>query len=224
MRIAALIVLAAIAGCDDNRFFRGARNLVNKPVAVPDMKEPSLAAAARVDQMGRQILSANIFCGADTSFQTIGNREPLLFHRGQESVFISDSLVDKCKTDEELAAVLCHELGRMIAEKRNAARMGYAEPLANITQTNNGEMGGITGDQFRLAELAAIEKRTPKKTVDRILAETTDPRKIAIDLLKTTGFDESHYKSSESLLRGLNKNRDVIQQLDGGDRKPEWTN
>ncbi len=224
MRVAVVLLMGLFAGCDDNRFFRGARNLVNKPIAVPDAKEPSLAAAARVDQIGRQILSANIFCGVDTSFQTVGHREPLLFHRGQQSVFISDSLVDRCKTDEELAAVLCHELGRMIAEKRNAARMGYAEPLMDVTHSNNGETGGITGDQFRLAELAAIEKRTPKKTVDRVLAETTDPRKIAIELLKTTGFDESHYTRAEPLFRGLNKNRDVVQQLDGGAQKPEWSN
>lgn len=223
MRFAAFVVIA-LCGCQDSRFFRTAKSYINKPISVPNMKEPSLAAAARVDQIGRQILSANIFCGVDTSFQIIGNEEPLLFHRGQESVFISDALVNRCSTDEELAAVLCHELAQMIAEKRNAARMGYSEPMVNISTGNNGEAGGITGDQFRLAELAAIEKRTPKKVVDRVLAESTDPRKIGIDLLKTTGIDEKHYAAGEKLLRGLNKNRDVIKQLDGGAAKPEWSN
>jgi hypothetical protein len=224
MRFAALLVLVGLAGCDDNRFFRGARNLVNKPVEVPDAREPSLAAAARVDQVGRQILSANLFCGVDTSFQVVGHRDSLLFHRGQESLFISDSLVDRCKTDEELAAVLCHELGRMIAEKRTAARMGYAEPLMDVTHSNNGEIGGITGDQFRLAELAAIERRTPKKVVDRVRSETTDPRKIARELLQTTGFDVSHSDRVEPMLQGLNKNRGIVNQLDGAAAKPEWSN
>lgn len=223
MRIAVFVVLV-LCGCQDSRWFRTAKSYINKPVAVPNMKEPSLAAAARVDQVGRQILAANIFCGVDTSFQTIGNDEPLLFHRGYESIFISDALVNRCTTDEELAVVLCHELGQMISEKRNAARMGYSEPMINITQTNNGEMGGITGDQFRLAELAAIEKRTPKKVVDRVLSETTDPRKIARDLYKTTGLDESKYASGEVHLRGLNKQHEVIQQLEGGAQKPEWMN
>ncbi len=222
MRIATFALLI-LCGCQDSKWFRTAGRLVNTPVTVPKTREPSVAAAARVDQMGRQILSANLFCGVDTSFQLIGNDEPLLFHRGQESVFISDSLVNRCASDEQLAAVLCHELAKMVAEKRNAARMGYAEPLMNVTQTNNGEMGGITGDQFRLAELAAIEKRTPKSVVDRVLSETTDPKKIAVELLKTTGIEESHYADVSTLLKGVNKNRDVIQQLDGGSQAPEWT-
>lgn len=224
MRIAVWLIFAALAGCDDNRFFRGARNLVNKPIDVPDAKEPSLASAARVDQVGRQILAANLFCGVDTSFQVVGHRELLLFHRGQESLFISDALVDRCRTDEELAAVLCHELGRMVAEKRTAARMGYADPLMDVTHSNNGEIGGITGDQFRLAELAAIEKRTPKKVVDRVVSETTDPRKIALEMLRTTGFAESHYSVVEPMLKGLNKNRGIVNQLDGAAAKPEWSN
>lgn len=223
MRVVAVLALA-LCGCQDSRFFRSARSFVGQPVEVPDAKEASIQSAARVDQVGRQILSANIFCGVDPGFQTLGSREPILFHRGQQSVFISDSLVDRCQTDEELAAVLCHELGKMVAEKRNAARMGYSDPIMDITLTNSGEAQGITGDQFRLAELAAIEKRTPKKVVDRVLSETTDPRRIAIDMLKTTGFDERNYSKGEQLLRGLNKNRDIVKQLDGGAAKPEWSN
>ncbi|QEL17283.1 hypothetical protein [Limnoglobus roseus] len=224
MRVAAMVLTLALCGCQDSRFFRTARGFINKPIETGETKEASIAAAARVDQMGRQILSANIFCGIDTGFQTIGNEDPVLFHRGQQSVFISDALVDKCKTDEELAAVLCSELGKMVAEKRNATKMGYADPIMAITLTNSGEAGGITGDQFRLAELAAIEKRTPKKVVDRVLAETTDPRRIAIEMLKTTGIDEGVYPKAEQLLRGSNKNRDIIHQLNGGGSKPEWSN
>lgn len=223
MRLVAVVALA-VCGCQDSRIFRTASSLVGRPVDVPATKEADLRAAARVDQVGRQILNANIFCGVDVGFQTLGSREALLFHRGQQSVFISDSLVDRCHTDDELAAVLCHELGLMVAEKRNAARMGYADPIMDITLTNSGEAQGITADQFRLAELAAIEKRTPKKVVDRVLAETTDPRRIAIDMLKTTGIDEKAYPKAEQLLRGLNKNRDLVKQLDGGATKPEWSN
>ncbi len=224
MRIAAIVVVLALCGCQDSRFLRTARGFINKPVDTTGTREASVASAARVDQVGRQILSANVFCGVDVGFQTIGNTESVLFHRGQQSVFISDSLVDRCKTDEELAAVLCSELGKMVAERRNATKMGYADPIMAITLTNSGEAGGIPADQFRLAELAAIEKRTPKKVVDRVLAETTDPRRIAIEMLKTTGIDEANYPKGEQLLRGSNKNRDMIRQLDGGGGKPEWSN
>jgi hypothetical protein len=223
MRVAAVVVLA-LCGCQDSRFFRTARGFINKPVDVSKTTEADIAAAARVDQVGRQILAANLFCGVDAAFQVVGDKEPILFHRGQQSVFISDSLVNQCATDEELAAVLCSELGKMVAEKRNAARMGYADPLMNLNFAGSGEAGGITADQFRLAELAEHEKRTPKKAVDKVLAESTDPRKIAVEMMKTTGFDEAQYPKAEKLLKGLNKNREMVKQLDGGAAKPEWSN
>jgi hypothetical protein len=192
------------------------------PTEVLRGQEPSLAAAARVDEVGRKILAANLFSGLDLSYQTIGNDQPILFHRGQQGVFISDSLVNRCQNEEELAAVLCSELGKIVAEQRNATRMGYRDPMSNLNFSNSGEAGGITGDQFRLAELAEIEKRTPKKVVDRILAETTDPRRIAIDMMKTVGYRDDAYAKAEPLLRGVNKNREIMHQLQGSPVSGKW--
>jgi hypothetical protein len=192
-------------------------------IELPKGAEPSARAAERVDQVGRTIMAANVFSGIDPSFQTIGSKERILLHRGQESIFISDSLVEECNTDAELAALLCSELGKMLAEKRNAVRMGYRDPLMDITITNSGESGGITADQFRLAELAMHEQQMPKRAVDRARAEITDPRRLAIEMLKTGGYDEKQYADAEQMLKGVNTNREMVRQLSGTSLMPSWT-
>jgi hypothetical protein len=221
MRLAIILVASILCGCESSPF-RALTSFKNRPVELPEGRQPSLASAARVDEVGRKILAANVFSGLEVSFQTIGDPEPLLFHHGRQGLFISDSLVNRCQNEEELAAVLCSELGKMIAEQRNAVRMGYRDPISNLSFASSGEANGITGDQFRLAELAEIEKRTPKKMVDRVMAETTDPRRIAIDMMKTTGYADDVYPKAESLLRGVNKKPEIMQQLLGSSVPGKW--
>lgn len=224
MRGILLVLSLGVVGCADTQFARTARSIVDKEIAIPKGTEPNLEAAAWVDQIGRQIASANPFIGIEPTFQTIGHVEPILLHRDQHGLIISDSLVNSCKTDAQLAAVLCSELGKMVSEHRNAIRMGYPDPLPNISVPNSSEMNGIPADQFRLAELAMIEKRYPKKEADRMRSLTIDPQTIASDLLKTTGFEVSTLGSVEPLLKSANKDRAISRQLGGKGTKPTWSN
>ena len=59
--------------------------------------------------------------------------------------------------------------------------------------------------------------------VDRVFAETTDARRIAIDMMKTAGYSEDVYPKAEQLLKGTNKNRDVMHQLQGSSAPGAWT-
>ena len=53
--------------------------------------------------------------------------------RGTGEVFISEGLVKKCKTDAELAVVLCSELGQMMVEKRSGRAAGRdREPIPDV--------------------------------------------------------------------------------------------
>jgi hypothetical protein len=173
-------------------------------------REASLAAAARVDQTGRQIAAANPFTGLDTTFQVIGHPDPLLFHRDHHGVFVSDSLVDQCKSEAELAALLCSELGKMVAEKRNLARMGYVESFPQVPLANSLDAGL---EPARLAELAARKEK----------AEPTDPKAIALDLLKSAGHDANAMKSVEPIIKNANQNREVLRQLGGVGAEPTWS-
>src|SRR5262249_13190941 len=74
-------------------------------------------AAKRVLAVGQQVVRANPETGLRPLFATIGGAEqPEIFHRGQTEVLVTEGLVKQCVSDGQLAAVLCRELGKMVAE------------------------------------------------------------------------------------------------------------
>ena len=97
------------------------------------MPKADLATAERVETIGRKIIAQNTFPGIEPLFHTVGVPESVLFHRGTEELFVSEGLIKKCKTDGELAAVLCSELGQMIAEKKSARRSGRTATPSRIS-------------------------------------------------------------------------------------------
>jgi hypothetical protein len=226
-RLAACAVFPAVlaAGCLQAGMNQGLSRVFSLgSTADPPAREPSLAAAARVDQIGRQLAAANTFTAGDIGFQTVGADDPAVFHRDAHCVFITDSLVNRCKTDGELAAVLCTEIGRMVAEKRNAARMGVPEPIPDLPSvSNSSEAGGIPADQVRLAELGMLEKKFHRTTTGRPSADLTDPRKLAADLLKTAGYDEAELDRAEPLLKAVSADSPVVRQLAGPAAAPRWS-
>lgn len=215
--------LLFLVGCQDSRFLANTRTTSSKPVEVPDVSEATHATHARVDQVGRTILRTNLFIGIEPSFHTIGHKDPLLFHRDENGLFISDTLVNRCQTDGELAAVLCTELGKMVAEKRNVQRMGLPEPPLNVPISNSMEAGGIPADQIFVAEAALREQKSKKDRTPASRNLTTDPKKIARELLKTAGYDESEMKSVEANLRHMTQDSGVQQQLGGAGAPPRWS-
>src|SRR5262245_33102810 len=106
---------------------------LGKKVQTPEPEKvspASLQTAERVETLGRRIIVQNTFTGLDPLFHTVGIKDPVLFHRGTAELFISEGLANRCKTDAELAAVLCSELGRMQADRRSAQRVGRdKEPI-----------------------------------------------------------------------------------------------
>src|SRR5260370_31573718 len=77
----------------------------------------STESAARVDLLGRKLLAANKQIGMKPQFMVIGSPQPEIFHKKNEALYITDGLVKRCKTEGELAAVLCRELGKMVSDR-----------------------------------------------------------------------------------------------------------
>src|SRR5262249_38931906 len=97
----------------------------NTPV-VPPARHASYApapteVAAHVDKVGRGLLAANREIGVRPPFITSGAPQPETFHKGTAEIDITEGLVKQCATDGQLAAVLCHELGKMVAEREKLA-------------------------------------------------------------------------------------------------------
>ena len=95
---------------------------------MPTVNPASTDTAARVDTMGRRILAANPGIGGKPMFTTIGAPQSEVFHRGMTDVFVTEGLVREC-TDEQLAAVLCLELAKMVREREAATPAQVARAI-----------------------------------------------------------------------------------------------
>src|SRR5262249_9704205 len=83
--------------------------------------------ARRVTLGGGKGLTSNRQTGRPPLFIAIGSPQLDIFHREGRAVWVTEGLVRQCKTDGQLAAVLCQELGKMVAE-----REALASPAARV--------------------------------------------------------------------------------------------
>jgi len=174
----------------------------------------SLKTAERVDALGRRIIAQNPFSGLDPLFHVVWVRETVLFHRGNAAVFVSAGLVEKCRTEPALAAVLCAELGKMSAEKRRAAQLG--KDREGITSVTVSEGNGF--DPAKAAEVASQAAGGTKRfTADELNAEA-----VARDLLRGAGFDVAELERAQPLLRQSQRGDDIRKQMAGTAAPPKW--
>src|SRR5262249_32143287 len=136
-----LIVLAA--GClpaeqPDTRLVQP------NPFAGPPQPSPtkgsfapaSAATDGRVRSADFKEIVANSQIGMRPVFRAVGSPRPELSHKGTSELIVSEGLVRMCRTDGELAAVLCLELGRMVSEREaqaGAARTPDYEPPVSMS-------------------------------------------------------------------------------------------
>lgn len=175
---------------------------------------PSLKTAERVDALGRRVVAQNPFSGLEPLFHVVWVPESVLFHRGTAEVFISAGLADRCKTEPELAAVLCAELGKMSAEKRRAALHGKdRDSIAAVPAADANVL-----DPAKSAEVSRQEKGAPHRfTADELNAEA-----VARDLLRGAGFDPAELEKVRPLLKQSDRGDTIRKQMAGTAAAPKW--
>lgn len=142
-------------------------------------------AARRVLQVGGQVLASNPKIGLHPVFTTIGAPWEEIFHQDDRAVFVTEGLVRACRTDGMLAAVLCHELGKIQAERQE--RVGpppdHGPPMGAPVGT---DYAGAFGppDGTRTMELAVYEHK-------RRLAAEAAARPQDVDALARTLFEKA---------------------------------
>lgn len=223
----AVAAIAPLAGCQwlgiDRDGFDGMRN---REVKMPTVAPASVEAAARVDKIGRQLVNGSPFLGLDPTFQVIGPQvggtsEPEFFHRDSTGVFLTEGLVTLCRKDEELAAVLAHQLGHMAAESRRTDRMRVRDPIPKGAM--GGKPDGSTDmDMARDMYLADFEKNVRKPT-ERKMFPLTDATKIAKQILSDAAFDPKWLDDVQPILKQANRTQVLAKQLGGGSAAPKWS-
>lgn len=216
MRLLAVVVALLPVGCG-GKWFRseGPFGILSKPIETPTPTPASEAIAARVNEVGRKLLIATPFAGIEPSFQVVGHKDPIICHRDHFGVFISDSLAERCVSEEELAGVLASELASMIAERRNLIRMGVPEPTAPKPQAE-GENAVLPATAVAASDAKAHEAK--------LRGLSTEPKVIAADLLKDAGYPASAQHAAETHLKKANRNRALVKQLAGPAADPKWSN
>jgi len=187
--------------------------------APKDLPKPQIEVAERVDQLGRTIIARNTFTGIDPLFHTIGVKELVLFHRGTEELFISEGIVEKCNNDSELAAVLCAELGKMVAEKKAAKKVGRdKDPIPDVNYGGTPTSGNLPFDPSRDAELAFHERKYPRNA-STIAA---DANSTARELLQGAGYSSGELDRVEPLLKNSDRGETLRKQMGGSGPLPTW--
>lgn len=188
------------------------------PAARANYAPASLEAATRVDTISRQILAANAQTGLRPIFRTIGTPEAEIFHQNTTEIDITEGLVKQCSTDGQLAAVLCQELGSMMAERETlagpAARSPDRAPPMNVPVGNtNGSYGG-SSDQTHLAELGMYE-RERRHVAPSGAPPVPDARTLARAYLTKTGYPTTDLDDVQPLLQKAAQNTTFARQLKG---------
>lgn len=191
-------------------------------VATPKLAAASVEAGKRVDKVGRQLLAGNPTLGLEVTFQTVGFVEPEIMHPDSHGVFITEGLVNLCKTDDQLAAVLATELGFMLGELRTRERMRLVEPLPTLA--GGPKLDGSTDyDPGRDMEMARFEsdRRKPSEVAS---GSPTNPRTITESILKDAKIEASSLASVAPLLKEAKRNHAVEKQFGGKPDVPRWSN
>jgi hypothetical protein len=161
------------------------------------------ASAKRTLAVAQKLYDANPQLGVRPTVLTVGRPEREIFHDGLGGLrgcrlFVTEGLITACKTEAELAAVLCVELGRISAER--AARAGSAEDddgRPNIDErVGNDSAGGFGApDGTRMMEAAKREKLAKEQRLN------PDPTKCAAEYLRKAGYPAQALLEVGPLLR-----------------------
>jgi predicted Zn-dependent protease len=184
--------------------------------------------SARVDQIGSKVLAANPQTGLrPVLFATIGSPSPELFHgeqHGIKVVYITQGLVQQCKTEAELAALLSKELGKMVSEREARTRTETRDPdrLAPIdVPIGQAGMSSITSgsDLTHMAEVARFENSHPRR---RGPLPAPDPMVLARMYLEKAGYRPADLEAVRPLLDAAEKNAALEKTLGGKPRQGNW--
>jgi hypothetical protein len=177
--------------------------------------------ALRVDFVGQKIIAANPQAGLKPCFMTFGSPTPEVFHRGPNQLYITEGLVKQCKSENQLAAILCNELGKMVAEREVLAgpqiRIPERRLPINVPYGNAGQIDAA--DQVRLAEEAKFDRERHQPTVT---LPPPDPKMLARLYLKNANYQESDLDAVAPLLQAANNNCSFEQQIKSGPDVAAW--
>jgi hypothetical protein len=174
--------------------------------------------AQRVDFIGRRIVAANPQLAMKPLF---GSPTPEIFHQGTNMLWITSGLVEQCKTEAQLAAVISQELGKMVSEREAKAsptsRNPEGLPPPDVPVGQAASMSGQ--DMTHLAELGKYERAHPRL---RRRLPPPDPQFLARMYLEKAGYQPTDLETVQPILQAAERNFVLEKQMKGGPTQPSW--
>ena len=161
-----------------------------------------------VARVGQKVVAANREIGLRPFFMTIAADTEEIFHRGRTQILVTEGLARRCTSEGQMAALLCHELARMVVERQILTP--YTEPGEPPTDLPIGkDQQGIWGspDGTHRIELAHYEKQRDRQ----VTPPSTD--KLARQFLKKAGYTGDELDEVAPLLRAAEQNATFERQM-----------
>jgi hypothetical protein len=214
-------LIVALAGCLGDESGRDPFALRN-PFRDERRFDPSSApaasakAATQVHTVGSAVVAANrTDLPSKPLFLTIGLPEPMVFHQGTGQIVVSEGLVNRCGSEAELAAVICHELGKMAAEHPGK---GPPRPERDLPPPSPAPVdvagAAYPADMTRVAEEAMFDRRSPR--TNRGAREPgPDPRTLAHNFYVKAGHPADGFDHVSGLIKEAEENADKRELMRG---------
>ena len=174
----------------------------------------SEAAATRALKVAQRIYDANTHMPLKPTLMTIGRPEKAIFHEGASGltgsrIYITEGLIDACKTDDQLAAVLCVQLGRMMAEHAERSA-GTEEDKGRLTIDERigreSDRGFGSADGTRMMEIAKRQKMARERRLK------ADPTQCAETYLRRTDYSVQALLEVSALLLQIESNEETMRE------------
>jgi hypothetical protein len=210
----ALMLGIALAGCEElhsNYLKPPADPSQQVRIPKPAPHEPEVEKAAlRALAVAQKVHDANPSLPRATLL-TVGSPKKTIFHTGNPQaglqMYISDSLINACADDAQLAAVICTELGRIAAERAAASPpVSEREPVEErMGSDDRGAFGPSDGTRMMLAARREAEAKKPQPKAD--------PAVIARQALVKAGYSPEALKQVAPLLSEAGRDDTVAEQM-----------
>ncbi len=176
----------------------------------------------RVDMVGKKVLKANPQIGLQPLFATMYSETLEIFHVDTRVIYVTKGVVDKCKTEPELAAVLALELGKMVSEREahTSAEIRNPDKRPPVQLPVGNGVQGSGSDLTAVAELGKFEMNNPKSMR---LPIRLDPTKLAGGYLEKAGYQPSDLDSIHAVLQEADKNIALERGMKGLPPQSPWT-
>jgi hypothetical protein len=177
--------------------FAQSLNHVSRAPATEELARPVLA-------VGQKIVAANPQLGMRPVFLPVGAPHPEIFHHGTGGidicqVLITEGLIRRCTTEAQLAAVLCHELGKAVAERE--AQAGRDQRVADARLPLEAPLGNDAGGTFGPSDGTRRMEEGKREKQRRQQAALPDPEALARQYLVRAGFTAADLEQARPLLR-----------------------